>query len=442
MRGQRSPILSLILSLTLFMSWMMIGGCQSERSSPCPSKLVSNVPSLILWHAYRGEERASLERALAAFQQRTGWSVRALHLPYNAFANKVQVAIPRGNGPDLFIFAHDRVGDWAESKLIEPIGYWMDQDHQAIFYPSAMEALSYRDQLYGLPLSCKTLALFYHRGLIDTPPNTTDELIQAAKSSQERVIDSWGLAYPELDSLYFHAPWLHAFTGRALSPDLKTRVNSPEVSRSVAYVQRLRDEHTLIPPEVNGALISQLFRRKKLAFVINGPWFRGDLEGPVINGKTRRLRGDEDAWWGVAPLPILSETGRPMAPFLSVEAVMLSSRSAHPERAWALARFLASEELAEKRLTDGQLVAHISPYQTPDAKRDPWVQAFREQLSATVPLSNVPAMKRMWTPMKRALSRAILYGQPPQVALDEAQQSLRGFIDREASGERGGRDDR
>jgi maltose-binding protein MalE len=437
MRGRRSPTLSLIL----FISLMTLGGCQPDRPHSSSLRLTSNAPTLTLWHAYRGEERLFLERALSDFRLRTGSNVRALHLPYNAFANKLQIAIPRGNGPDLFIFAHDRVGDWAESALIEPIGYWMDAASQAIFYPSAMQALTYRGQLYGLPLSCKTLALFYHRGLIDAPPKTTDELIQSAKSVQESVTDAWGLAYPELDSLYFHAPWIHAFTDRPLSPDLKTRVNSPEVSRSVAYVHRLRDELKLIPPEVNGALISELFRRKKLAFVINGPWFKGDLEGGEADEEASHSRGEKRPWWGVAPLPTLSETGRPLAPFLSVEAVMISPRSAHPERAWTLARFLASEALAEKRLLDGQLVAHMRPYSGKEANESQWIQTFRAQFDMAVPLSNAPAMKRMWTPMKRALSRAILYGHLPKPALDEAQHTLQGFIDRERRAQRGGRDD-
>ena len=34
-------------------------------------------------------------------------------------ADKLAVAVPRGNGPDLFIFAHDRLGDWATSGLLE-----------------------------------------------------------------------------------------------------------------------------------------------------------------------------------------------------------------------------------------------------------------------------------------------------------------------------------
>ena len=117
--------LSLVLSL-----W--VSGCQPTDQGHLEAIPEANT-QLTIWHAYRGTERAMLEAHLREFQEQTGQRVRSLHLPYNAFANKLQVAIPRGNGPDLFIFAHDRVGDWAEAGLIEPIGFWMSPQLQNQF---------------------------------------------------------------------------------------------------------------------------------------------------------------------------------------------------------------------------------------------------------------------------------------------------------------------
>ena len=48
-------------------------------------------------------------------------------LPFGAFDSKLETAIPRGNGPDLFIAAHDRLGHWAASGLLEPVGFWADE---------------------------------------------------------------------------------------------------------------------------------------------------------------------------------------------------------------------------------------------------------------------------------------------------------------------------
>ena len=71
---------------------------------------------IVLWHAYNGDERMALEVTGAAWN--TAHPDRELTLvavPYDAFADKLSSAIPRGNGPDLFIYPPDRVGDWADA---------------------------------------------------------------------------------------------------------------------------------------------------------------------------------------------------------------------------------------------------------------------------------------------------------------------------------------
>ena len=409
---------------------------------------------LVLWHSYRGVERVLLDQTLVDFQKKTGRSVRVLHLPYAAFTNKLQIAIPRGNGPDVFIFAHDRVGDWAESGLIEPIGFWMSRAMQSRFFPSALRALTYKDQLYGLPLSCKTLALFYHKELVPSIPQTTDELIQIAQHSmnlahQDTSEDApeargaqkskvWGLAYPELDSLYFHAPWLHGFGGHILSVTHQPLINQEAIVESIRYIRRLRDDLKLIPPEVNGALTSELFRSKRLAFVINGPWFKGDLIDAKDQISDTRMKRDkrERRWWGVAPLPVLSETGRPLAPFVGVEGVMISSRSQDLKGAWILSRFLTSDQQSRARLREGQLVANRSPYTETETEgelsQDTWIKTFNAQLKVAVVLSNAPEMKMIWTPMKRALSQSILYGEDIEYALKEAEIALQSIKQKQA----------
>ena len=78
-------------------------------------------PELKVWHAYRGEERAALERLLSEYDAaHPDIRVVPLALPNDAFINKLESAAPRGNGPDLFITAHDRVGDWSSIGMLAP----------------------------------------------------------------------------------------------------------------------------------------------------------------------------------------------------------------------------------------------------------------------------------------------------------------------------------
>ena len=76
---------------------------------------------LTLWHSYRGAEEDALRQSVERFKEQSpDAEITLLSIPYEVMASKLTTAIPRGHGPDLFIFAHERVGDWTESGLLEP----------------------------------------------------------------------------------------------------------------------------------------------------------------------------------------------------------------------------------------------------------------------------------------------------------------------------------
>jgi len=85
--------------------------------------LVMILPSLasaelVVWHAYRGDEKAAFETVIGMYNEQQSddaAKVRPLAVPYDAYADKITAAIPRGKGPDIFIFAQDRLGGWVEA---------------------------------------------------------------------------------------------------------------------------------------------------------------------------------------------------------------------------------------------------------------------------------------------------------------------------------------
>jgi maltose-binding protein MalE len=418
-----TSLLRMYISFILAIICLLTSAC-SPHSTSKQTPNDQSIQPLILWHALRGTDHQNLKADLAQFEANTGLLVTALQLPHNAFANKLQVSIPRGNGPDLFIGPHDRIGDWAEAGHLEPLSFWIKAYNYQQFMRTPIEAFTYRQQLYGLPLSCKALALFYNPQLINTPPQTIDELKVQMKAlsalsstiSQKKRTKIWGLAYPEMDSLYFHAPWLHAFGGRALREGV-VEVNSNAMRQSIELIKGLRDQK-LIPPEVDGALSSDLFRRGQLAFLINGPWFMAELSD------------FDPTRWAVAKLPKLTHDGEMLRPYLSVEGVMVSSRARQTKNAWRLATYLASPEVAKHRLLRGELIAYHKEV-IPSSKSlatNPWHMVFQTQIQESIPLSNHPKMKSLWTPVKRALGQSILYQAPIQKALDEAQKAIERIV--------------
>lgn len=366
---------------------------------------------LTLWHAYREGEALALEAACARIAEaHPELAVRLVAIPFDAFVNKVSVAVPNGNGPDLFLYAHDRVGDWAARGILEPLEFWVDLPQVERFFPRTLDALVYRGGLYGLPLAFKTLALYRDTTHVPQAPATTAELEAAVRALRARDTSIQGIAW-ELDSLYFHAPWLHGFGGAVYRDTQDTlALDSAEAAASLAFVRRWLREH-IIPEEATSALITSLFRSRKLAFAVNGPWFQSELA--------------DHSGWAVSALPVVSETGRRAAPYLGVEAVMVSAHSPRRRQAFELGRALTSDAMALLRWRDGgQLPANQATYAEAAVQADPIAGAFRQQVEDTVAMSNRPHMRQVWSPAKRALSKVIVGGAEPRAALAEAVREI------------------
>ena len=357
---------------------------------------------LWVWHAYRGAERAALEALLDEYDAaHPEVDVVPLAVPYESFYSKLEAAAPRGNGPDLFIGAHERVGSWALSGLVAPLELG---DSAADLHPATVAALSYDGQTYGVPLAYKCLALFVNRHLLTEAPRTTDELVAAAEHLTAG--DMFGLAYQSTEP-FFHAPWLHGFGGGVYGDDGKVALDQPGNAASLAWVSDLQGRG-LLPEEPTGALVTQLFNDGRAAMTINGPWFLGEISDEVD--------------FFVAPLPTVSQTGEAAGPFLTVEGAMVSAHARMPAEAAELAHWLATTQPAISRAVDGrQSVATLSAYEADAVANDAILGAFRAQLDATVPMPNRPEMAATWEPMARMVRRVMRGAITPEAAVAAAQ---------------------
>jgi len=354
---------------------------------------------LTVWHSYRGAERVAFEAVLAEYQARHPELVVApLAVPNETFPTKVEAAAPRGNGPDLFVFANDRIGGWVQAGIVAPA-----QVPEGL-HPATVQAVTFQDTAWGVPLAYKCLALFTRTDLVDEAPETTDglEALAEALTGPERFGVAWLTTEP-----YFHAPWLHGFGGGVFLED-QVALDQPGTAESMAWVADLQ-ARGLVPEETNGALVTQLFNEGRAAMVVSGPWFLGEIDPQVP--------------YAVSPLPVVSRTGQPAGPFLTVEAALVSAYAAHPDQAAALAAFLASPDVAVTRAVQGrQSVATLAAYDDPRVGQDPILGAFRAQLDAAVPMPNRPEMTATWEPMARSLRRVMRGALTPQAAATAAQQ--------------------
>ncbi|MBM4370991.1 MAG: hypothetical protein FJ098_05015, partial [Deltaproteobacteria bacterium] len=117
--------------------------------------------------------------------------------------------------------------------------------------------------------------------------------------------------------------------------------------------------------------------------------------------------------------------GRPAKPYLGSEGIFLSACAKHPEAAFQVMRFLASDEAALRRYLEGrQLVANRRVWETLEGtgRWDPVLGVFRAQAEAAVVMPSSAKMQPVWSTADNALKRAIFGGGDIGEALQGAQE--------------------
>jgi len=376
---------------------------------------VAQPANLVVWHAYRGGEAAAFEKVVAAYNASkagAGIKVTTLPVPYDAFADKITAAVPRGKGPDLFIFAQDRLGGWVEAgKTIEPIDFYVDQATRDRFLPSTLQAMTYHGTIYALPLNYKVLTMVYNKKLVTKPPKTTGELVQLAKSLTDASTGRFGVAY-WYTNFYYHAILMNAFGGGVFDAAGKPIINSPENVKSVELVMKWAEKDKFLPAEPSTVLVTSLFNDGKAAIVFNGPWFLGEI-APGVD-------------YGLAPLPTVDEAGgKPMRPWMTVEGVYIAAGSKNKDAAYDFVKYVTDTAATRVMALEGrQTPANKAVYLDPQVAKDPILQEFRQQVEVAVPMPNLAEMSMMWTPVTSAMAAAVQKSATPKAALDKAQGEI------------------
>lgn len=378
------------------------------------SKFSSGQVKINLWHAYRGDEKKAIEQVANTFNI-TYFDVQItlLPVPFDAMNDKLRTMIPLGKGPDLFIFAQDFTGEWANNNIIVPIDAMVTKEMIAQFPKYLLMAYVYgdNDNLWALPMSFKNLILFYNKSYISEVPNKWSEVIELARKFTDPKSGPYGrrgFVY-DMGNFYYHTMWIQGFGGRIFERRKGTEyfplLDSEPVYNSIKYVLRLKK---LINPTgdpkgevgADGATVTELFNSGNALFVVNGQWFRAEIS-PKIN-------------YGVAPFPIIDDipgikgSGRRAIPFLTVEGIFMSSNVKNKQAAFKVMEFIVSPQAGRIFAKIGkQTPANVGAYQYSEVKNDPISRIFIEAAKEAIPMPNVPEMALTWSPATSALVESL-----------------------------------
>jgi maltose/maltodextrin transport system substrate-binding protein len=340
-----------------------------------------------------------------AFTAASGVEVVVQH-PEGA-TDKFQAAAAAGKGPDIFCWAHDRVGEWAQSGLIVPIR--PPRRVREAIDDSAWQAFTYRGQVWGYPLAIEAIGLIYNKALVATPPASFEDVIELDKrlAAQGKKAILWAYNNSFFSWPLLAGPGGYVF-GRNAGGELDPKVvgvNAPGAVQGMQMLARLIDEGHM-PRGARYSEMESYFAKGQIAMMINGPWAWDNVKKVGID-------------FGVAPIPSIG--GKPGKPFVGVLGCMISA----PSRLKDIAR-----EFLENHLLDVVNLKTVSadvPLGTPANKAyyrelsaDPRIVATMANARAGEPIPNIPEMGRFFPAMDAALEAVTNGRQGPKDALDGA----------------------
>jgi len=381
--------------------------------------------AVVLWTAFEGVELDTLRERVADFERESGRQVALLKVPFASLRQKVLVAGPALQGPDILIGPHDWIGLLQTADLLAPIPDKVLTGQGEVFYPICLKAVTYDNARYLAPMMMECVVLARNTEMCPSEPETLDELVEIAQRTQDRANNILGFAY-ELDNFYFTWAFMAGFGTDFLAPFYQKdfqidqlQFNTPASVAGATWVADLRLKYELVPPGMKNETAVDLFLNKKLGMMLCGPWNLGAIRKAGIS-------------YALQPIP--AGPKGPSSPFVGVTGAMLNKYSAEKPGVEELLLFLSSAETGA-RLCES---SGRAPTRTDTAKllseriTDPAVtsdlQLFSSAAQSGTPLPNHPAVAPVWDIMKQTLELITTGQTTPEVELARTTERVRAKI--------------
>ncbi len=304
--------------------------------------------TLTLWSFFGDREKAVIDTQLDAFSQKYPW-ITVKHVGGQSDDTMLQ-AVRGGTGPDIDLSgASEAVPSYCSTGVFQDLGPFIEKSQAAVdtILPSTLAYTSSGDTRCAMPMLADVYGLYYNKDLfaeagISAPPKTWDELAEVAKKLTVRdadgTIERAGFV-PFLDFSQSNAStwtpgwgldWYDESGAAAMATDpqwaamfkwQKDLVDWYGYDNLQRFVAGLGNEFSAENP----------FQTGKIAMNVDGEWRVAFIQdqAPGMN-------------YGTAPIPNVDPSNYG-AGAISGTTVGIPKGSKHPEAAWLLAKYLATD---------------------------------------------------------------------------------------------------
>lgn len=288
--------------------------------------------------------------------------------------------VPTGNGPDLIVMAHDKLGALVANGVVAPVDLGQTKDQ---FSDVAIKAVTYDGQTYGVPYAVESVALVRNNALTKDEPKTYDDMIASGKAT--------GAEYPFIIQMGTEGDPYHfyGFQTSFGAPVFNTNADGEYTSElamggsggtDFANWLKAQGDAGVISPSITGDIAKQAFLDGKAAYTVTGPW----------NVDAFRKAGLD-----VSVLPIPAAGSQAAQPFVGVQMFYQSAKSANPVAAKQFFNYLATPDAQEEMQKLGGRASAMPEVASKSDDQD--IKDFAKVAESGALAPAIPAMGKVWS---------------------------------------------
>ncbi|HML40159.1 MAG TPA: extracellular solute-binding protein [Bellilinea sp.] len=372
--------------------------------------------TITLW-TKEGETDGALQyvQALTAAytEQHSNVTFEVVNKEVETLREDFQTSSLAGAAPDLLWTVSDHLGPFTAADLIQPVA---DKFDLSQFVQSATDAVTSPDgQVWGVPISNGNhVMLIYNKSLLPEPPKNTDELISMGKDFMSSHPDEYALVYNQTEP-FFMIAWLGGYGGKVFADDGVTpTLDTPEMVKALQFLHDIKYVDGLVPAESDYDGADSLFKEGKAAMIINGDWSLGAYKEAL---------GDN---LGVAPIPMVSETGKYPAPYTSGVFFMLP-KDLSGDKLTVVKDFInfvtSKDQQIDMVKKLSRLPANKEALNDAVITNDPILSGSALQMSYGTPMPTVVEMRCVWDSLKPEMQAVFADTESAQDAATKAQSA-------------------
>jgi multiple sugar transport system substrate-binding protein len=237
--------------------------------------------TLTFWNSYTASDRPFVEAIVAKYNSsQSKVHISMTIMPGDVLADKLEVSLATGSGPDISTVpngAVQEVAEFADAGVIQPVdfAYGSGGVDKSVFPQAFFPAVTWKGKLYAVPMTIQSVGLYYNPDMFKAagvaPPATTGDLLSAAEKLTKNGISGMPLATTGV--IDWWSLFLWAYGGNYTnSADTTATLDSPASVTAFEAWGNADKKYKVSPPNLTGSQGDSLFSTKRAAIDFSGPW--------------------------------------------------------------------------------------------------------------------------------------------------------------------------